>query len=109
MEKEIIQEVLTRQQRMQRRRLYKVNKLKIQRGRERAKKKRASSDVVDRRSRKRARNVVFKKMSGGKSKKDMSLAQRAKVEKRMEKKKKTVDRVARKVKRIVRADDRKKK
>ena len=65
-------------------------KQKIQRQRKIAMKRTASLDRLKRRGRKSARDVLTKRYYGGKTKSGMSVAQKARVEKRLDTKKRAV-------------------
>lgn len=78
-------EALTMQQRRQRSRMFKRIKHKIKRGRERAARKRASLDTLQKRAQKSARNMLKKKMTKGMDYKSMSYGQRAQIDKRLSK------------------------
>ena len=65
-------------------------KQKLQRQRKIAMKRTASLDRLKRRGRKSARNVLTKRYYGGKTKSGMSVAQKARVEKRLDTKKRAV-------------------
>jgi len=78
-------EALTMQQRRQRSRMFKRIKHKIKKGRERAARKRASLDTLQKRAQKSARNLLKKKMTKGMDYKSMSYGQRAQIDKRLSK------------------------
>ena len=79
-ETEPLQE-LTIQQRMARRQAMRRLKSRIKVGRERAKRRRASNEVLKARARRAARNQLAKRLLGGKSKGEVSYAARSRVEK----------------------------
>jgi len=76
-------EALTLQQRMAKSRQLKRMKAKIKIGRERAKRKMADTKKLKGRARKHARMFIFKKLTKGKNKSELSFARRAEIEKRM--------------------------
>ena len=76
-------EALTLQQRMAKARQLKRMKAKIKIGRERAKRKMADTKKLKGRARKHARMFIFKKLTKGKNKSELSFARRAEIEKRM--------------------------
>lgn len=80
-----LQEALTRQQRMQRARTFRRIKHKIKKGRERAARKRAGIDKLQKRAAKGARNLLKKKMTKGQDYKQMSYGQRQQVDNRLKK------------------------
>jgi len=80
-----LQEALTRQQRMQRARTFRRIKHKIKKGRERASRKRAGIDKLQKRAAKGARNLLKKKMTKGQDYKQMSYGQRQQVDNRLNK------------------------
>ena len=90
-------EALNMQQRMARKRAFKKNKAKIAIGRKRAEKKIANLDVLKKRARKAARNTLLKKMTKDVPKADLSMARRQEIEKKLDKKKNVIDRLARKL------------
>lgn len=90
-------EALNMQQRMARKRAFKKNKAKIAIGRKRAEKKIANLDTLKKRARKAARNTVLKKLTKDVPKADLSMARRQEIEKKLDKKKNVIDRLARKL------------
>lgn len=92
-----IDEALTLQQRMKRKQSFRRHKAKIKRGQERAKRKLAPKDKLERRAAKQARQSIEKKLLGGKVKKDLPLAQRKNIEAKVEKREKVIKRIARKL------------
>lgn len=94
---EIETEALDMTQRLARGRMFKKNKAKIALGRKRAQRKLASMDVLKKRARKAARNVLVKKMTKDVPKGELSLARRQDIEKRLDKKKNVIDKLSRKL------------
>jgi len=90
-------EALSMQQRMARSRAFKKNKAKIAIGRKRAEKKIASLDVLKKRARKAAREVLLKKITKNIPKSELSLSKRQSIEKQLDKKKAVIDKLARKM------------
>ena len=90
-------EALTTAQRIQRGRMMKKIKHKIALGRKRAARKIASMDVLKKRARKAARNVILKKLIKNTPKAELSMARRQDLEKRLEKKKAVIDKLSKKL------------
>lgn len=90
-------EALTVQQRLAKSRQMKKMKAKIAIGRKKAAKKIASMDVLKKRARKQARNMLFKKLTKDIPKDELSLSRRASIEKQLDKKKGAVDKIAKKI------------
>jgi len=102
---EQLDEVLNMQQRMKKKATMRRLKAKIALGRKRAAKKRANPEQLKKRAARRARAQMFKKLSQGKSKNQMSMSDRKAVEKRLESKKGVIQRMAKKMIPTVRKDD----
>ena len=81
-------EALSIQQRMKRGRMMKRLKNKIKIGRDKAKRRMANKDTLERRAMKAARKAVVKKLTKGKDKNDLPMARRSELEKRLDKTKK---------------------
>lgn len=96
---EEMDEALTLQQRQKRARIMKRLKSRIKIGRERQKRKMADKGRLQKRAVKQARNQLVKKITKGKSKKDLSFARRQEIEKRLEKPamKKRIERLAKRM------------
>ena len=90
-------EALTVQQRLARGRQLRKNKAKIAIGRKRAARKFASMDVLKKRARKAARKAIYKKLTKGIDKSDLSVARRREIEKKLEKMGPRIDRIAKKM------------
>lgn len=103
-ETESLQE-LTIQQRMARRQAMRRLKSRIKVGRERAKRRRASNEVLKARARRAARNQLAKRLLGGKSKGEVSYAARSRVEKALAKQKNLINSLAAKLLTQVRAKE----
>lgn len=105
---EIANEALTNAQRIKAKATFRKNKSKIKRGREKAKRKLATPDKLLKRAQKAARKEVEKKLLKGKSKSDLSFSARQGLEKKVDKKKGVIKRVAKKLLPSVRKKDRSK-
>ena len=90
-------EALNVQQRLKLARSLKKNKAKIAMGRKRAERKVASVDKLKKRAQKQARNTFLKKMTKGVDKGELSMARRQGLEKRLDKLKPKIDKLARKL------------
>jgi len=90
-------EALNFQQRRARARLMKKMKAKIAMGQRKAKKRAADPERLSRRSKKAARAALFKKFSKGKSKAELPFARRQEIEKRLDKMKGRIEKLARKL------------
>jgi len=75
----------------------KKNKAKIAIGRKRAARKFADMDKLKKRAQKQARMTFFKKITKGMSKDELSFARRQDIEKRLDKMKPKIDKLARKL------------
>lgn len=94
-----MEEALNLQQRMKRSRLMKRMKSRIKIGRERAKRKMADKKKLERRSLRKARDLVVRKITKDIPKKDLSFARKQEIEKRLDKPamKARIQRLARKM------------
>lgn len=94
-----LDEVLSFQQRMKRRQMLKRIKGKIKLGRRRAKYKIANTEKLKKRSQKKAREAIRARVAGslGKKYKELPLAGRAQVDKKVEKKKDLIARLAKRM------------
>lgn len=99
-------EAMTMQQRMKAKQTFRKNKMKIQRGREKAKRKLASADKLKSRARKKARDLLTKKLLKNKDKGQLSFGARQSLEKQIDKKRGAIDRIAKKLLPQVRKADR---
>ena len=84
-EKPKVDEALTLQQRMKRSRLMKRLKTRIKIGRERAKRKMANKQKLEKRAMRQARAQIAKKLTRGIPKGELSFARKQEIEKRLEK------------------------
>ena len=94
---EDVEEALDFQQRRARSRAMKKNKAKIAMGRKRAAKRTAGTDRLKKRAEKGARSQIFKKLSKGVSKDELPFARRQEIEKRIDKMKPKIKRIAMKL------------
>tara|TARA_B100000131_G_scaffold316139_1_gene355732 strand:+ start:4994 stop:5347 length:354 start_codon:yes stop_codon:yes gene_type:complete len=104
--KEFIDEAMTAKTRMKMRAAARKNKAKIALGRKKAAKKIASPEKIKARAEKQARNVFIKKILKGKNKNDLGFAARNELENKLKKKKGAIQRLAKKLRPIVKAQDR---
>lgn len=108
-DEEIVGEALTNAQRVKAKAVFRKNKSKIKRGKERAKRRIASTEKLKGRANKHARKEVEAKLLGGKKKADLSFGARSSLEKKVDKKKGLIARLAKKKLPSVRKADRAKK
>lgn len=90
-------EALTLQQRMKLARSLKKNKAKIAMGRKKAARRVASMDVLKKRAMKAARNTIAKKLTKGVDKSQLSMARKSDIEKRLDKIKPKIAKLAKKL------------
>jgi thiamine kinase-like enzyme len=90
-------EALTTQQRLKKARQMKKLAPKIALGRKRAARKMANMETLKKRAKKQARNMIAKKLTKGVSKGDLNMARRMEIEKRLEKMKPKIDKLAKKL------------
>ena len=98
-------ESLSPQQRMKRRQIMRSLKSRIKLGRQRASRRRASNEVLRARALRAARNELTKRLTGGKSKSELSFAARATVEKSLAQKKTMIKSLAQRLLSQVRAKE----
>ena len=96
-EAEEIEEVMSRSARIKASQRMKRMSKRIAIAKKRALKRAASVDVLKKRADKQARNAMIKKWSRGKSRGELSIAQRAEFEKRLKKMKPRLDRTAKRM------------
>lgn len=94
---EVAQEALTVQQRMAKSRQMKKLAPKIAIGRKRAARKMANMDTLKKRARKAARNTILKKLTKDIPKDELSMSRRQDIEKRLDKMKPKIDKLAQKM------------
>jgi len=104
-----IDEALTAAQRLKRKMAFKKNAGKIARGKARSAKRTATPEQIKTRAMAQARAKMVAKILGGKSKSDLSLSDRSALEKKLDKKKGAIAKLAKKLKPIVKAKDKAKK
>ena len=92
-----VEEALTIQQRLQRSRNMKKKRAVIAMGRRRAMRKMAPKDKLIKRARRAARNQIIKKLTKGVPKSELNNARKREIERRVDKMKPRVDRIARKL------------
>lgn len=90
-------EALTAVQRIKRRAIMRKSKAAIARGRRRAEKKKPTLKVMKNRAMKAARNLLFKKLAGSRSKDELSFAERSRIEKVLSKKQGKIKAIAKKI------------
>ena len=90
-------EVVTTATRIKMKQSFKKNKAKIMRGRKMAEKKPASPEKLKDRANKQARTAFTKSILGGKDKSELSLADRANLERKLAKKKPAIAKLAKKL------------
>ena len=108
-EESVQTEALTHAQRIKKRQMMKKMKGRIKLGRIRALKRTPTMDVIKKRAKKKARLLMLKKLTRGKSKQDMSFAMRQSYEKKLDKMGPRLDRIARRLIPDVRKADRERK
>ena len=94
---EVESEALDMTQRMARKRAFTKNKAKIALGRKRAEKRMANMDTLKKRAKKAARNVILKKLTKDVPKDELSMSRRQDIEKRLDKMKPRIDKIAKKL------------
>ena len=90
-------EALNVQQRLKMARTFKKNKAKIAMGRKRAERRVADVDTLKKRAKKQARNTFLKKITKDVPKDELSMARKQGIEKRLDKMKPKIDKLARKL------------
>jgi|SRR6056300_484727 len=105
-ETETTDEALDFSQRRARARQMKKNKAKIAMGRRRAAKKPADQERLKKRAAKAARMQMFKKLAKDKDKTDLPATRRQEIEKRLDKMKPRIDKIARKLLPVIRKRER---
>jgi thiamine kinase-like enzyme len=92
-----LQAALNIQQRLKKARQMKKLAPKIALGRKRAARKMANMETLKKRAKKQARNMIAKKLTKGLSKGDLNMARRMEIEKRLDKMKPKIDKLAKKL------------
>lgn len=90
-------EALNVQQRLARSRQAKRMKSKLKMGRKRAAKRIASKEKIEKRARRKAREAILKKLTKDIPKSELTYARRQELEKRLDKMKPRIDRIAKKM------------
>jgi len=90
-------EALNMQQRLKMARTFKKNKAKIAMGRKRAERRVASPEKIKLRAKKQARMTFLKKITKGMDKGELSMSRRQSIEKRLDKMKPKIDKLAKKL------------
>lgn len=90
-------EALTVPQRLAKSRQMKKYKSRLKLGRQRAARRIASKEKLEKRARKKAREAILKKLTKDIPKSDLTYARRAELEKRLDKMKPRIDRMAKKM------------
>lgn len=90
-------EAMSMAQRMKMKAAFKKNKAKIKLGKKKAAKKLASPEKLKARAKKQARDIIIKKILKGKSKNDLGFAARTDLEKKVDKKKGAIAKIAKKI------------
>lgn len=103
------QEALNVVARMKLARSLRKNKAKIAMGRKKAERKVASQEVLMKRARKQARNTLMKKITKDIPKDELSMARKQEIEKRLDKMKPRIDKIAKKLLPVVRKKELEKK
>ena len=103
-----LSEAMTMAQRMKMKQAFKRNRAKIMLGRKKAAKKLASPEKLKLRATKQAREIIIKKILKDKSKADLSFSARAALEKKVDKKKAAIQKIAKKLLPGIKLKDREK-
>ena len=90
-------EAMTLQQRQKAKATFRKNKAKIMMGRKKAAKKIASKEKLQGRAIKQARNIIIQKILKTKKKDELSFAARSELEKKVDKKKGAIKKIAKKL------------
>ena len=101
-----IAEAMSMQQRQKAKATFRKNKGKIALGRKKAAKKLASPEKLKSRAMKQARGLIIKKILKDKGKEELSFAARQELEKKVDKKKVAIARLAKKLLPAIKAADR---
>ena len=100
-----IEEALNAKQRMAKKMAMRKNKAKIAIAKKKNAKRLKNPEKLKKSAKKKARDIIAKKIMKGKDKKDMSYAQRNALEKRLDKKKGAIAKLAKKIKPKVKMAD----
>ena len=94
---DVLDEIMSKMARIKRARMMKTKGKMIARKRKIAMKRKASPEKIKKRAAKKARDIITKKILKDKSKSDLSLAGRERLEKRLAKKKTIIAKIAKKI------------
>jgi hypothetical protein len=92
-----VDEALDAKQRMARKMSMKKNKAKIKIGQKKARKRAANPEKLKKMAMKKARDIIAKKLVKGKDKKDMGMSGKRSLEKKLDKKKSAIAKLAKKI------------
>ena len=92
-----LDEALTRAQRIKRSQIAKRNKAKIQRALQKGKKKKASTETLQKRAHKKARDLLYTKLLKGRNRADVSAGEQERIEKKLDKMQGGIKRIAKKL------------
>tara|TARA_R110000737_G_scaffold40020_1_gene60302 strand:+ start:5644 stop:6822 length:1179 start_codon:yes stop_codon:yes gene_type:complete len=102
---EDIEEAMSRAARIKRGKIMKRMAPKLQKAKERASKKKASSEVIDKRAVKQAKDVLIKKWLKGKDKGDVAFAERERIEAKLKKSGNAINRIKKKFVKVIRKQE----
>ena len=100
-----VEEAMSRAARIKRGKIMKRMAPKLQKAKERASKKKASSEVIDKRAVKQAKDVLIKKWLKGKDKGDVAFAERERIEAKLKKSGNAINRIKKKFVKIIRKQE----
>lgn len=100
-----IKEAMSRAARIKRGKIMKRMAPKLQKAKERASKKKASSEVIDKRAVKQAKDVLIKKWLKGKDKGDVAFAERERIEAKLKKSGNAINRIKKKFVKVIRKQE----
>jgi|SRR5210317_620375 len=106
--KEFLEEAASLQTRQKMKQAFRKNKAKIERGKKIAAKKLASPEKLKAKAQKKARDIIVKNILKDKDKADLSFSARQDIEKRVDKKKAVINKIAKKILPQIKAKDREK-
>ena len=99
---DVLDEIMSKMVRMKKARMMKVKGKQIARKRKIAMKRKANPEKLKKRAMKKARDIVAKKLLKDRSKSDLSISGKENLEKRLEKKKAVIAKIAKRILPIVR-------
>ena len=94
---DVLDEIMSKMVRMKKARMMKVKGKQIARKRKIAMKRKANPEKLKKRAAKKARDIIAKKILKDKDKSDLSIAAKETLEKRLDKKKAVIAKIARKI------------